>query len=95
MTKEINFRLLPIGSKVMVRTQNTTYVIEKGEGGDYIQRSPKYCDEFVYCHIHGSTFGGCMLKVGFIVVGMYMEFSTSKHPETILTSEIQEVRVQE
>jgi|SRR5208337_2495886 len=83
---------LPVGKTLKVRTMNTTYLIENREDGTYISGNAKYCPEPTKCNIHGSTWGGSMLKMGWIGVGMYLEFSTDKHPYRITTSEIQDVQ---
>jgi hypothetical protein len=84
---------LPIGTTVKVQTNNTLYTIDHNEDGDYIQGSPKYCPERTKASIHGSTFGGSMIKVGWIGVGMYLEFSTPEHG-TIGTSKIQSFEIE-
>ncbi len=83
---------LPIGKNLMVQTVNTTYLIENREDGTYISGNKKYCPTPTKCNIHGSTWGGSMLKMGWIGVGMHLEFSTDKHPHRITTSEIQDVQ---
>ncbi len=80
---------LPVGSKVIVRTRNTRYEIENREDGSYIQGHEKYCPQPTKASIHGSTFGGSMIKAGWLGVGMYLEFSTDR---TITTSQIQDVQ---
>lgn len=92
---------LPVGKKLMVQTQNTLYTIERREDGVYISGNKRYCPEPTKCHINGSTWGGSMIKVGYVGVGMYLEFmldvqgdrkvgSVDGHGR-ILTSEIQTV----
>jgi len=82
---------LPVGAVLHVRTRNTSYTVEKRADGLYISGHAEYCPEPVSCHIHGSTFGGSMLKVGFIGRGMHMEFTAEGHPGIITTSAIQDV----
>lgn len=83
------------GAVLHVRTKNTSYTVEKIEDGKYlISGHPKYCPTPSLTFISGSTWGGSMLKVGFIGRGMHMEYSDprySSRPGTITTSEIQEV----
>ena len=82
---------LVVGRELLVRTKNTLYTIERREDGLYIFGDQMYCPAPVKCAIAGSNFGGSMLKMGFIGRGMYMEFSTSMHPEVIVTSQIMEI----
>ena len=79
------WRGLPVGSVVQVQTANTLYRLEKREDGDYISGNQKYCPEPTKVSIHGSTWGGSMLKIGFLGMAMYLEFSVEGHG-TITTS---------
>jgi hypothetical protein len=81
----------PIKSKVRVKTRNTLYLLEKRDDGTYIEGNAKYCPSPTKASIHGSTWGGSMLKMGWIGVGMHLEFSTEGHPGPITTSEIESV----
>lgn len=84
--------VLQVGKRLKVQTKNTLYVIEKrGEKEFYISGSQRYCPTPVRANIHGSTWGGSMLKVGFVGRGMHLEFSISGHEGAITTSEIQEI----
>ena len=87
---------LPINAVLHVRTKNTSYTINKVEtaqGGVcyFISGHPRYCPTPIEAHIHGSTWGGSMIKVGFVGRGMHMEFTVEDHPGMITTSEIQEI----
>lgn len=80
-----------VGRTARIRTKNTIYVLEKREDGTYISGNPKYCLEPTKATISGSTWGGSMIKVGWVGVGMHLEFWTKEHPYVITTSEIQDV----
>ena len=85
---------LPVGHALKVTTQHTVYTIRrdaKGDEGLTIQGHPRYCPFAVKAYISGSTWGGSMIKVGFVGRGMYLEFSTVDHPRAITTSKIQDV----
>lgn len=83
---------------IEVTTRNTkyTFIRKDGETIGYAMKEdgshPRYLAEPSEVHIAGSTWGGSMLKVGYIGVGMYLEFWCGK---TITTSQIQAVRVGE
>ena len=85
------FKELPIGSVVEVQTKHTLYIIERRLDGDYIQGNLKYCPEPIKCRIAGSTWGGSMLKVGWIGIDMLLEFSVGDF--SITTSIIKDVRL--
>jgi hypothetical protein len=93
---------LEAGKRLVVKTKNTTYTIEHREDGFYIWGNRKYCPVPTKCHINGSTWGGSMLKLHWIGIGMYMEFIIDMPKEErkvgevdghgrIVTSQIQEV----
>lgn len=64
------------GDEFRVQTRNTLYSITVNDLGKYfIQGSTRYCPSPTPVSIHGSTMGS-MIKVGFIGVGLQMEFST-------------------
>ena len=79
------------GTILYVKTKNTLYTIEKRTDGFYISGHPKYCPKPVSAILYGSTFGGSMIKAGFIGVDMYLEFTTEGHPGMITTSRIQSI----
>lgn len=84
--------ILPAGKTLLVQTKNTLYRIEKrGEEDYWISGHPRFCPEPIKASIHGSTWGGSMLKVGFVGRDMHLEFSTPEHG-TVTTSRIQDVR---
>lgn len=83
---------LPDGSALEVKTENRAYVLViQGPGKALISGHPKFCPDPVLVSIHGSSWGGSMLKVAFIGRGMHLEF---QHPEyqTITTSRILDIR---
>lgn len=62
--------------EVRVQTRNTIYSIKRNSDTTWLIKGHRhYCPEWTEVYIHGSTFGGSMLKVGFIGRGMYLEFS--------------------
>ncbi len=83
---------------IFVHTKNTKYVFTHIQGrvrGQAFKEDGmpiRYLAEEQVVHIHGSTFGGSMIRVGFVGVGMHLEFST-KDVGGITTSEIQSVQI--
>lgn len=62
------------GDSLFVITQNHTYLIKRVGSKQYtIEGHPTFCRDATPCHIHGSTWGGSMLKSGFIGKNMYLE----------------------
>ena len=83
---------LPHGAMLEIETQNRFYtMVNRGQGQALIWGHPKFCPSPVLVKIHGSNWGGSMLKVRFIGRGMHMEF---RHPEyrTIITSRVVDIR---
>ncbi|MEX2303654.1 MAG: hypothetical protein WD733_22110 [Bryobacterales bacterium] len=88
----VHLENLPDGSALEVKTENRAYVLViQGPGKALISGHPKFCPDPVLVSIHGSSWGGSMLKVAFIGRGMHLEF---QHPEyqTITTSRILDIR---
>jgi hypothetical protein len=88
----VHLRDVVPGTVLEVRTQNRAYTIEyQGSGQALISGHPVFCPEPVLVNIHGSTWGGSMLKERFIGRGMRLEFAPPTNP-AITTSIIVEVR---
>jgi len=88
----VNLDDLGEGATLEVETQNRLYtIVNCGQGKALISGHAKFCPYPVLVFIHGSTWGGSMLKVRFIGRGMRLEF---RHPtyQTITTSRIVEIR---
>ena len=88
----IHLRDLRPGAVLEVQTCRRWYTIVNQGGGDaWISGHPEFCPHPVLVKIHGSTWGGSMLKEQFIGRGMHLEF---RHPGflPITTSRILEVR---
>lgn len=80
------------GTVLEVRTRNRAYTIEyQGCGQALISGHPVFCPEPVLVSIHGSTWGGSMIKERFIGRGMRMEFGRPAQ-QPITTSVIVDVR---
>src|SRR5881296_33714 len=80
------------GSRLQVKTQNTCYRILILFGAmALITGHPLFCPRPVLITIHGSTWGGSMLKVRFIGRGMHLEFQHPAYGRPILTSRILEI----
>ncbi len=81
------------GSRLQVTTHNTRYQLLVLNGNMVlITGHSVYCPRPVLVRIHGSTWGGSMLKIRFIGRGMCMEFAHPQYQTPILTSPIQEIR---
>jgi len=81
------------GSWLQVKTQNTCYRILILLGAmALITGHPLFCPRPVLITIHGSTWGGSMLKMRFIGRGMHLEFHHPDYSTPIVTSPIQEIQ---
>jgi hypothetical protein len=87
----VHLRNVLPGTVLEIRTQNHAYTLRyEGDGQGLISGHPVFCPQPTRVSIHGSTWGGSMLKEHFIGRGMHLEFG---HPyyEPITTSMIEEV----
>src|SRR4051812_7402634 len=67
------------GTVLEVRTQNRAYtILYKGRDQALISGHPVFCPQPVPVTIHGSTWGGSMLKTRYIGRGMRLEFGNAK-----------------
>lgn len=88
----VHLRDLPPGAVLEVQTCQRWYtIVNQGDGDVLISGHPEYCPNPVLVKIHGSTWGGSMLREQFIGRGMHLEF---RHPNflPITTSRILDVR---
>ncbi|HWC97750.1 MAG TPA: hypothetical protein VG456_13390 [Candidatus Sulfopaludibacter sp.] len=88
----VHLRDVQPGTVLEVITRNRSYTVEyKGSGEALISGHPVFCPEPVLVCIHGSTWGGTMLKERYIGRGMHLEFGPPER-QPITTSVIVEVR---
>ena len=72
-------RDLPLGAVLEVQTRNHVYrIVNERDGTAWISGHPVFCPQAVLVDIHGSTWGGSMIKERFIGRGMHLEFG---HPD--------------
>jgi hypothetical protein len=84
---------LPPASVLEIQTQHHDYrAVTMSENSVLISGHPEYCPEPVLVAIVGSTWGGSMLKPGFVGRGMRLEFSHPEYRTPITTSRIKEIR---
>ena len=79
---------------IHVRTRNSDYEIFLLDPklGRALVRGGEYFAEPVEATVSGSTFGGCMLKTGWLGVGLRMEVSVNG--QRTVTSPVQSLRVE-
>ena len=88
----VHLRDVPPGTVLEVQTKNRWYtLVLQGRGDALISGHPRFCPDPVPAKIHGSTWGGAMLKESFIGRGMHLEFQCPAFLR-ITTSRILEVR---
>lgn len=88
----VHLRDVQPGTVLEIETENRAYTIQyQGLGRALISGHPVFCPEPILVTIHGSTWGGSMIKTGYIGRGMRLEFG---HPTytPITTSVIRQVR---
>jgi hypothetical protein len=79
---------------IQARTRNSDYEIFMldPKSGRAMVRGGKYFADPVEATVCGSTFGGCMLKVGWLGVGLRMEIYANG--QRTVTSPVQSLRVE-
>ncbi len=80
------------GTTLELQTENRRYrILVRDRGHVLISGHPQFCPRPLRAYIHGSTWGGSMLKVGFIGRGMRLEF-VPVNGRVITTSRIVDIR---
>ena len=83
---------LPEGVVLEVETSGHRYtIVNRTRGEVLISGHPRFCPQPTAVRIEGSALGGCMLKCGFIGLGMRLTFQLPTH-QTIRTSPIMQIR---
>jgi len=80
----------PFGTKIVVETKNSTYCMEVLEDGVMLQGG-KYFPEPRHAYFNGSTWGGSILKSGWIGYDMHMEFSCGR--KRMLTTLVNKAKI--
>jgi hypothetical protein len=79
------------GDRLEIQTQNRFYqFVYQGDYQGLISGHPQICPEPVQVQIHGSTWGGSMIKSHVIGRGMHLEFRLPDM-QIVLTSPIVEI----
>jgi len=94
LERGIDVHRLKAGMIVLVTTKNSLYkLIKTAEHGIVYVQGGKYFIESTEVYFSGSTFGGSMIKVGWIGYGMIMELHIIEKKKAIKTSPIRAARV--
>ena len=86
----IDVRTLPPGTRLVIKTKNSTYDIEVIDGSRVTIRGGRKFSEATECWFNGSTWGGSVLRQGWVGYGMRMELACGV---TVVTSPVQSARV--
>ena len=90
----VYLRDLPEQSTLEVATRNRSYtLVVRGDGQALISGHPQFCPEPVLVQIHGSNWGGSMLKTAFLGRGMHLEYRHPDYRGPIVTSPIVDIRL--
>ncbi|MHA2043198.1 MAG: hypothetical protein ACW99G_00305 [Candidatus Thorarchaeota archaeon] len=84
-----------VGTRIIVETKNSTYnltIVDPKEKKIKVQGG-KFWEEPATVYFCGSTWGGSMLKMGWIGFGMHMEFGHHEKPGVISTSAVKKATI--
>jgi hypothetical protein len=89
----INISVLAAGTELIVSTRNSVYDIFVIDPVNRLVRlSGGQLSEPVECHLTGSTWGGSIIRLGWVGFEMRMEFKLPGG-QSILTSEVRRARI--
>lgn len=86
-------RDIPRDGVAQVKVGDIVLEIKNSRDGWMIKGHPKMCPDWRRCCIHGSTWGGSMLKMDFLGVGMHIEMTIQGNDGIILTNTVKEINV--
>ena len=91
----INVHRLKVGTVILALTRNSLYKIIKGarDQHDITIQGGKYFTEPTPANFSGSTFGGSMMKIGWIGYGMYMEIYAISHKKKYKTTPVEAAKI--
>ena len=81
---------------ILVTTKNSRYRIIPLRWGqsDVLVQGGSFFPDLTEAHLAGSTFGGSLLKMHWIMVGLHMEIATEHGVGPIVTTRVTDVRVE-
>lgn len=92
MSPGIDVSKLPKGTKLLVKTRNSLYIIEKLDyGTKVLVKGGRHFPEHTEAYFPGSTYGGAHMKLNWINYGMHMEFYTPN--KTIITTGVRNATI--
>jgi hypothetical protein len=90
----VDLRQLPPESKLKVETRNRAYtIVMKRDCNALISGHPDYCPSPVLVRIHGSNWGGSMIRTAYLGRGMHLEFRHPMFEGLIVTSPICDIQL--
>ena len=88
----VYLRDLSPGSALFIWTKNRVYqMVVLEDGAALLSGHPEFCPEPTEVQIHGSTWGGPMIRSKYLGRGMHLEFEHPKH-QVVVTSRILDIR---
>lgn len=90
----VALRTLEPFDTVCARTLNNDYYIFliEPESGKALVQGGRYFSQPIEATVSGSTFGGCMLKMGWLGIGLHIEICASG--QRIVTSPVQSLHIE-
>lgn len=91
----INVHRLKAGTTILALTKNSLYKIIKGSRDQYdiTIQGGKYFLNPTNANFSGSTFGGSIMKMGWIGYGMYMELYALDHKKKYKTTPVEAAKI--
>lgn len=91
----VDLRSLPPGTELVVDTCNSRYrfVMLDASSWDAMVQGGRHFRQMTRARIDGSTFGGSLLKIGWIGVGLFVELSV--RGKRIVTSPVRSINVED
>ena len=88
----VDLRDLEPLTTIVVRTRNSLYRIIVTQGTSVVVQGGHFFPDGVAARIDGSGFGGSLLKVGWIAIGLRMEIFAGE--QRIITSPVRDISIE-
>jgi len=92
--EQVDLNEVEIGQEVHVQTRNTLYKMKKIKDRQWMIEGGSYFEHPQRAFVNGCTFGGSMIKWGFLEVGMYMEFGKLDIRKNLVSSCIRKISIE-
>lgn len=88
----VDLRSLPSGTELVVETRNSRYHLAMlDDASNALVEGGRHFQQATIARVNGCTFGGCLIRLGWIAVGCRLEFSVCGR--RVVTSHVRSISI--